>query len=565
MFCTELSEDYLNLFRGQNRPNFEDEAYRYAKMGISRYLEQLGSNSVTFGFPEYTPQELADLDIVDFRPVSRSISDHRAESIRLISTFNRNQRFVFEEIMLSVDNHDPHQNNSFFVDAFAGAGKTYLLNAIIHTVKGKGLNVVSCAFTGIAASLLLDGKAAHSTFRIPLNIVETSRCGLKTGMPQHVLIKNSNIIIWDECTMVSHSIINLIDKYLRDATGNQHIIFGGKTIVFVGDWRQILPVVKLGSNANQVRSIFKNWRHWSEIRQLRLDENMRTGQNQIQFSSWLKDLGEGKNLHGCTHNRLTNKAVAIPQQCLVANESELIKKVFGVGNIDVNNVDSFKNKAILCPKNVDALRINELILNKIPGETTTYISSDELVSEDHDDDENLINYPIEFLNSLTPFGLPPHKLNLKVGSVIMLLRNLFVASGLCNGQRLIVRELKDNLIRASILVGQYAGSDVWIPRINMDSDRKDLPFKMSRRQFPVRLFFSMTVNKAQGQTLERVGINLASPVFAHGQLYVAFSRATAQSNVTCLVPDSYQQGHLCARDTCINKVVALNEVIQNIF
>ena len=60
------------------------------------------------------------------------------------------------------------------------------------------------------------------------------------------------------------------------------------------------------------------------------------------------------------------------------------------------------------------------------------------------------------------------------------------------------------------------------------------PFKFKRTQFPIRVSFAMTVNKAQGQTIPHVGIYLPNPVFSHGQLYVALSRATARSNVRIL-------------------------------
>jgi ATP-dependent DNA helicase PIF1 len=60
------------------------------------------------------------------------------------------------------------------------------------------------------------------------------------------------------------------------------------------------------------------------------------------------------------------------------------------------------------------------------------------------------------------------------------------------------------------------------------------PFHFKRKQFPIRLSFAMTVNKAQGQTIPNVGLYLPEPVFSHGQLYVALSRATARSNIRIL-------------------------------
>ena len=67
------------------------------------------------------------------------------------------------------------------------------------------------------------------------------------------------------------------------------------------------------------------------------------------------------------------------------------------------------------------------------------------------------------------------------------------------------------------------------------------PLILKRRQFPVRLCFAMTINKAEGQSLKYVGIHLISPVFCHGQLYVALSRATSSTtskNVLILLPNS---------------------------
>jgi ATP-dependent exoDNAse (exonuclease V) alpha subunit len=60
------------------------------------------------------------------------------------------------------------------------------------------------------------------------------------------------------------------------------------------------------------------------------------------------------------------------------------------------------------------------------------------------------------------------------------------------------------------------------------------PFRFKRKQFPIRLSFAMTINKAQGQTIPTVGVYLSEPVFSHGQLYVALSRATAKSNIKIL-------------------------------
>jgi ATP-dependent DNA helicase PIF1 len=101
-------------------------------------------------------------------------------------------------------------------------------------------------------------------------------------------------------------------------------------------------------------------------------------------------------------------------------------------------------------------------------------------------------------------------------------------SGLCNGTRLVVMAVDKHIIDAEILHGTHVGDMVFIPRIQLSlSEDLSLPFKFKRKQFPMRLSFVMTINKAQGQTLLTVGVYLPEPVFLLGQLYVALSRGVS--------------------------------------
>ena len=123
--------------------------------------------------------------------------------------------------------------------------------------------------------------------------------------------------------------------------------------------------------------------------------------------------------------------------------------------------------------------------------------------------------------------MPQHLINLKPSSPIMLLRNLDPIQGHCNGTRYIVNTLHDHVIEASIAYGVHAGKKLFIPRIPIAPSENVYvyPFQMQRRQFPIRLAFAMTANKAQGQTLAKVGLYLEKDFFSHGQLYVGMSRA----------------------------------------
>lgn len=195
----------------------------------------------------------------------------------------------------------------------------------------------------------------------------------------------------------------------------------------------------------------------------------------------------------------------------------------------MNNVDWLCERALLAPKNSIVAHINHTILSKISGECTTYSSVDSVIDENHS-----TTYPIEFLNSIELSGVPPHKLELKVGVPIILMRNLN-APKLCNGTRLRVTHLNPNIIGATILIGSAKGEDVFIPRIPLRPT--DLPFQFQRLQFPVRLAFAITINKSQGQTLKITGLHLETPCFSHGQLYVACSRVPCGNNLYIFTPN----------------------------
>ena len=134
-------------------------------------------------------------------------------------------------------------------------------------------------------------------------------------------------------------------------------------------------------------------------------------------------------------------------------------------------------------------------------------------------------------------------MTLKVGAPVMLLRNLRAGpgNGLMNGTWLIVLRLGVKVFEAEIVTGVNKGKHVVIPRITLSPSDTDLPFTLRRWQFPVCPCFAMTTNKAQGQTLEFVGVYLPDHVFSHGQLYVALSRVQKPSALAVCVsdPDGY--------------------------
>ena len=149
------------------------------------------------------------------------------------------------------------------------------------------------------------------------------------------------------------------------------------------------------------------------------------------------------------------------------------------------------------------------------------------------------DYSTEFLNSMSCTGMPPHTLPLRPGTLVMLLRNYSPLKGLCNGTRLLVMKVQPRLLVVRIVSGPCRDNVEVLPRICCDSTgNTELPFVLRRHQFPVKLARVITINKSQGQTLSvRLDIYLPTPVFSHGQLYVALSRATGFARVRVLAND----------------------------
>ncbi|GBM45495.1 hypothetical protein AVEN_210227-1 [Araneus ventricosus] len=331
---------------------------------------------------------------------------------------------------------------------------------------------------------------------------------------------------------------------------NSDLPFGGKVSVLGGDWKQILPVAVHANRTTIIETCLNNSPLWSTFKQFSLVRNMRTEPDEQDFAYWLLHLGNGSLTNNC---QLGEDIVEIPSECVVRDS--IVDEIFGSSVTDMENLSE---KAILCPKNEDSLKINEQVLKKLPGQNKTYFSADSIMCEDQEEQNNFL---LDFINALTPSGMPQHELNLKVGSVIMLLRNLNPSAGLCNGTRLIIRKLMPIVIDDEILTGHTKRSRASVPRITLSPSDSNLPFQFQRRQFPIRLGFAMTINKSQGQSLRKVGIYLPQPVFSHEMLYVAFSRATSRRCVRVLIIDTKKQGKLNSSNRVFTKNVVFHEVL----
>ena len=527
-FKVELSEDILDNQRQRlNNPEVQctSEIFDICLRALQEKVLKLSGNNLSdYGLPQ--PNEQSD---------DRLAKQYRWETSFDLSeleqfvqgrevTLNPDQKQAYDEIFLHLDD----EQCITFLNAHGGTGKTYLINLVTSKVRLQGSIALATASCGIAATLFLRGRTAHSMFKLPLEILSDIEmtCNVRRGTITAKLLTDAKLIVWDECSAVHKQLAEALDKTMRDLRGNNRL-FGGCFVLFAGDFRQTLPVIRRGTRADQYNASLKTSYLWQSVKVLRLNINMRAYLNgdydSGTFASKLLDVGDGnlaKNI---------NDEISITDELAgcVSSEYELVSSVYNDFEANYKSVDWLQRRAILAPRNDSVRRLNEMLMERIDGTTTEYVSVDTTIET-----EDTVNYPVEFLNSLTPPGIPPYSLNLKVGAIIMLLRNLDPPR-LCNGTRLVVKSLNRNVIEAEIVSsGSFVGETTFIPRIPFIPT--GYPFQFKRIQFPVAPSFAMSINKSQGQSFEYVGLLLREPCFSHGQLYVGCSRTGSSNNLKIL-------------------------------
>ncbi|GJX84924.1 ATP-dependent DNA helicase PIF1-like protein [Tanacetum coccineum] len=385
-------------------------------------------------------------DATDYNPV-----ELQSEHERLYVSLTAEQKGVYDTIMHSVDTGT---GDVYFLYGYGGTGKTFLWKTLAAGIRRRGDIVLNVASSAPMANKLCFEALDHSL--------------------QDILRKNRH----DICAQP----------------------FGNMTMVFGGDFRQVLPVIPKGS---------------------RQDIVIRDG-----------ELGEPND---------GEVSIDLPEEILADTDTDPVTSIvdFTYPNIldNINDPSYFQEKAIFFPTNDVVDSINEHLLEKFLREEMVYLSCDSVDKTERNAAIDQSIFSPEFINGLKFSGVPNYRLALKVGVPIMLLRNIDQPNGLCNGTRLQVLKLTRTSISAQIINDTHFGKMVIIPRLRITPSDKRLPLKIVRKQFPISLSFAMTINKSQGQSLSKVGLYLPRPVFKHGQLYVVVSRVKSTKGLKVVVFD----------------------------
>ncbi|OWZ17842.1 Helitron helicase [Phytophthora megakarya] len=487
-------------------------------------LEVSGYAVADFDLPELDPTMLHE-SLLENSFIRRELTSYSDSDLAEV------QRAIYDKIIGAVD-HPEQGKKLVFIDGPGGTGKSTLLRNILAKVRLEGKIAITVASSGIAPLLLIKGRMAHSTFKIPLKLNEFSNFNITRQSHLKGLIEKASLIIWDEAPMAHRHAFEAVDRTLRDIMHNDAERFGGKVFVLSAYFRQILPVVKKGTPADTIDSCLKSSTVWPNFQQvlfvcvlLKADRQPRPCVGEGKH--------EGRPVLGGEYMKLPVDMV-IPNPVKDPDEDEEIVPV-DVNNPEIGTDEYFANRIILTTTNAVVHKINAAVSDRLPDEAREYLSTDSV-----EDDVNGDFFEREMLHAVNLNGIPPHKLMLKKGIPIMMMQNLNPDIGLCNGTRLRIVDLKDHVIHATIMTDERRGQHVLIPRIVFisDNDASEFPFRLHRKRFPVQPVFAMTINKTQGQTVQYFCLYLATPCFSHGQQYVALSRVSERSRFKALIENA---------------------------
>lgn len=411
-------------------------------------------------------------------------------------------------------------NRSIFLTGKAGSGKSTLLKYICETTRKK---FIVLAPTGIAA-VNVGGMTMHSFFKMPLKPLlpddpdyspRKIRDTLKYSRDKIKIIKNLDLIIIDEISMVRADMIDFMDRILRYYSGNNREPFGGKQLLLVGDIFQLEPVIK--SDFREIlrryysNFFFFNAMAFSRIKLVSIELRKTYRQKDARFVELLDRVRE---------NHATDDDL-----------KKINSRCGRLGETDNSGDDRFVMTLATRRDTVDY--INERKLEELPVEQHNFKG---------------------VIEGTWPESILPTSLNLtlKEGAQVVFIRN-DKEHRWYNGTIARIARIANDEITVELEDGEHyvLDQDQW-ENVQYEYDDKEKRIKETVlgtfKQYPIKLAWAMTIHKSQGLTFNRVVIDMEGGAFSCGQTYVALSRCTTLEGITLKNP-------ITRRDIFVNPAV----------
>jgi hypothetical protein len=544
--CCKMYDEFLPRYRGSvdlSRNRMLLELAKLFKLAASKTLSD-------YGLPEPEAQD-TELQV---ETISYAVEAQceLAATLLAANPLTDEMHLLFDDIRVALQEQDSNQPFVAILQGIAGSGKSTFVKFLMAYIRSLGLVAKGCASTGLAASVYEDFSTAHSLFAIPVIEDEEDfeqegdlQCNLhlKKYEQRRELLDAMRFCAWDEVS----------SQHMRDIRAAMAAMngFRGKVLLFVGDGLQITPVVPSGNKAATCASsiycseLMRTARYYQFTKILRL-QNANADPTQASYARLLSGISRNcppsqfEDLPPAFHVACDEQRDAgllrlyIPRLRHFTEPEQCVTFCYPTGF----NTNTMHMSCILAATNVQVDFWNAEVQKLNNNPEFTLLSKD--VFDETDDPHGYLKAMVteDVMNKYDdPGSAPPHQLRLKLHDICILMRAVSKADKLATNTRVRITGISENVVRVSTLDPDVASRrTASLPRFVF---KIKLPYGKSyhitRRQFPLRLAYSLSMNRSQGQTLDRVVVDLTKHCFMHGHLNVAMSRIRDANNIAVYI------------------------------